>query len=281
MVVDSHHHFWDPSRRDYPWMGDELAAIRQRFGPEEFAPLLATAGVDRTIVVQTISSLDETREFLATANVTDFISGVVGWVDLTAPSVGETLAELRAVVGGNLLVGIRHQVHDEPDPRWLLRDDVRRGIAAVGEAGLVYDLLVKARELPAAVALVKEFPSMTFVLDHIGKPRIATGPRDEEWEKAMAPLARCPNVYCKLSGMVTEADWTNWSAADLMPYVSRVLDWYGPDRCMFGSDWPVCLLAADYQRVIDTLELTIEDLNPNARAGVLGQNAERAYGLST
>lgn len=281
MVVDSHHHFWDPSRRDYPWMGDELAAIRKRFGPEELAPLLAAAGVDRTIVVQTISSLDETREFLATANANDFIAGVVGWVDLTAPSVGQTLAELRAGAGGNFLVGIRHQVHDEPDPRWLLRDDVRRGIAAVGEAGLAYDLLVKTRELPAAVELVNEFPSMTFVLDHIAKPRIAAGPRDESWETAMAPLANCPNVYCKLSGMVTEANWTNWSAADLMPYVRRVLDWYGPERCMFGSDWPVCLLAADYQRVVDTLKLTIEDLNPNARAGVLGENVERAYRLST
>lgn len=281
MVVDSHHHFWDPSRRDYPWMGDELAAIRKRFGPEELAPLLAEAGVDRTIVVQTISSLDETREFLATANANDFIAGVVGWVDLTAPSVGQTLAELRAGAGGNFLVGIRHQVHDEPDPRWLLRDDVRRGIAAVGEAGLAYDLLVKTRELPAAVELVNEFPSMTFVLDHIAKPRIAAGPRDESWETAMAPLANCPNVYCKLSGMVTEANWTNWSAADLMPYVRRVLDWYGPERCMFGSDWPVCLLAADYQRVVDTLKLTIEDLNPKARAGVLGENVERAYRLST
>jgi L-fuconolactonase len=281
VVVDSHHHFWDPSRRDYPWMGDELAAIRKRFGPEELAPLLAAAGVDRTILVQTISSLDETREFLATANANSFIAGVIGWVDLTAMSVGETLAGLRAGAGGNFLVGIRHQVHDEPDPRWLLRHDVRRGIAAVGEAGLAYDLLVKTRELPAAAELVNEFPSMTFVLDHIAKPGIAAGPRDKSWETAMAPLANCPNVYCKLSGMVTEANWTNWSAADLMPYVRRVLDWYGPERCMFGSDWPVCLLAADYQRVVDTLKLTIEDLNPNARAGVLGENAERAYRLST
>ncbi|HEX7264494.1 MAG TPA: amidohydrolase family protein [Candidatus Dormibacteraeota bacterium] len=281
MVVDSHHHFWDPSRRDYPWMGEELAAIRKRFGPEELAPLLAATGVDRTILVQTISSIDETREFLATANSNDFIAGVVGWVDLTARSVSETLAELRAGVGGNYLVGIRHQVHDEPDPRWLMRKDVRRGIAAIGEAGLTYDLLVKTRELPAAVELAKEFPTMTFVLDHIAKPRIAAGPRDEDWEKAMAPLAKCPNVYCKLSGMVTEADWTNWSASDLLPYVTRVLDWYGPERCIFGSDWPVCLLAADYQRVVDTVKLTIEDLSPNSKSAVLGVNAERAYGLSS
>lgn len=280
MVVDSHHHFWDPSRRDYPWMGDELAAIRRKFGPEELAPLLAAADVDRTIVVQTISSIEETREFLAIAAANNFIAGVVGWVDLTSPSVGDELAELRAGTDGTFLVGIRHQVHDEPDPRWLLRDDVRRGIAAVGEAGLVYDLLVKTRELPAAVELVRGFPDMTFVLDHIAKPRIAAGPRDEEWERATAPLAQRPNVFCKLSGMVTEADWTDWKPADLLPYVSRVLDWFGPERCMFGSDWPVCLLAADYQRVVDTLMVTIDDLDPKARAGVLGENSARVYRLS-
>jgi L-fuconolactonase len=262
-------------------MGDELAEIRRRFGPEDLAPLIAAAGVDRTIVVQTISSVDETRDFLATAAANEFIAGVVGWVDLTSPSVDYTLAELRAGTGGHFLVGIRHQVHDEPDASWLLRDDVRRGIATVGEAGLVYDLLVKTRELPAAVELVTEFPQTTFVLDHIAKPRIAAGPRDEEWERAMAPLAQRPNVYCKLSGMVTEADWTDWKPADLGPYVRRVLDWFGPDRCMFGSDWPVCLLAADYQRVVDTLKITIEDLDPRARVGLLGENAERAYGLSS
>ena len=275
MVVDAHHHFWDPSRHDYPWMGDELAAIRRHFGPEDLAPLLAAAGVDRTILVQTISSLDETREFLATAAGTDFVAGVIGWVDLIEPSVGDTLAELRTGAGGKFLVGIRHQVHDEPDPRWLLRDDVQRGIEAVGEAGLVYDLLVKTRELPAAVELARSFPDLRFVVDHIAKPRIAAGPRDPDWEQAMAPLAGCPNVYCKLSGMVTEARWTDWTPGDLLPYVTRVLEWFGAERCMFGSDWPVCLLASDYARVLSTMRTILGD-----DGDVFGATATRVYRLS-
>jgi len=275
VVVDSHHHFWDPSRRDYPWMGEGLAAIRRRFGPAELAPLLASAGIDRTVLVQTISSLDETREFLETAASTDFIAGVVGWVDLTDPSVADTLQALRAGAGGSTLVGIRHQVHDEPDPRWLLRPDVRRGIRAVGNAGLVYDLLVRTRELPAAVELVSDFPDMRFVLDHIAKPRIAAGPRDLAWEQAMVPLADHENVACKLSGMMTEADWKSWTPHDLQPYVTRVIDWFGPGRCMFGSDWPVSLLASDYARTVTTMK-TLAGEN----ADVFGGVATRIYGLS-
>jgi len=256
-------------------MGEELAAIRRRFGPADLEPLLAAAGIDRTILVQTISSLDETREFLATAATTDFVAGVVGWVDLTESSVSDTLAELRAGPGGSFLAGIRHQVHDEPDPRWLLRDDVQRGIQKVGEAGLVYDLLVKTRELPAAVELTSRLPDQTFVLDHIAKPRIAAGPRDPEWERAMAPLADRANVYCKLSGMVTEARWKDWTPGDLMPYMSRVLEWFGPERCMFGSDWPVCLLASDYARVVSTMRAIVGDSDD-----VFGVTATRVYRLS-
>jgi len=279
VVVDSHHHFWDPSRRDYPWMGEELAPIRRPFGPADLAPLLATEGVDRTVLVQTISSLDETREFLATAVGIDFVAGVVGWVDMTEPSVGDILAELRDGAGGKFLAGIRHQVHDEADPRWLLRADVRRGIEAVGDQGLVYDLLVKTRELPAAVELASSLPGQTFVVDHIAKPRIAAGPRDKDWERAMAPLAGCANVYCKLSGMVTEARWTDWTPDDLRPYVSRVLEWFRPERCMFGSDWPVCLMAADYRRVIAALRDALKDLDPTAINEVFGDNAMRVYRL--
>jgi L-fuconolactonase len=275
VIVYSHHHFWEPSRREYPWMGDELAPIRRPFGPAELAPLLAAEGVDRTVLVQTISSLDETREFLATAAGTDFIAGVVGWLDLTDPSVGDTVAELRAGAGGNFLAGIRHQVHDEPDPRWLLRANVRRGIEAVGDAGLVYDLLVKTRELPAAVELATSLPDQTFVLDHIAKPRIAAGPRDPEWEAAIAPIAECKNVFCKVSGMVTEADWTTWTPEQLEPYVARVLDWFGPERCMFGSDWPVCLLASDYARVVRTMRAIVGESDD-----VFGATATRVYRLS-
>jgi L-fuconolactonase len=262
-------------------MGDELASIRKPFGPEELRPLLRANRVNRTVVVQTISSLDETREFLASAATTDFIAGVIGWVDLTDPSVASTLAQLRAGPGGNRLVGVRHQVHDEADDRWLLRNDVLRGLRAVGDANLVYDLLVRTRELPSAREVVRRLPDIRFVIDHIGKPHISAGVRDPEWEQAMAPLAGLPNVSCKLSGMVTEASWTAWTPDDLAPYVHRVLDWFGPGRCMFGSDWPVCLLAASYGQVLQALSYSMSELNAVEIEGVLGGNATRVYRLTT
>lgn len=271
VIVDSHHHFWDPTRREYPWMGTELASIRRPFGPNELRPLLEDNGVDQTILVQTVSSIEETHEFLETAATNDFIAGVVGWVDLTSPSVAETLASLVS----DLLVGIRHQVHDEPDPGWLLRDDVQSGIAAVGEAGLVYDLLVRARELPAALATVRRHRQMSFVIDHAAKPRIARSAWDSEWEEGLAPFSDEPNVACKLSGLVTEAEWKSWTPEQLEPYVRRVLDWFGPQRCMFGSDWPVCLLAAGYDQVLDALQKIV-----GLDEDIFGNTAVRVYGLS-
>jgi L-fuconolactonase len=233
--------------------------------------VLEENGVDRSVLVQTVSSLDETREFLETAAANEFIAGVVGWVDMTSPAVAGTLASLVS----DLLVGIRHQVHDEADARWLLRDDVQRGIAAVGEAGLVYDLLVRTRELPAALETVRRHPEMSFVIDHAAKPRIAGGSWDEQWEQALAPFSDVPNVACRLSGLVTEAGWKSWSAEQLEPYVRRVVGWFGPQRCMFGSDWPVCLLAATYDEVIDTLQQIV-----GMDAAIFGDTAVRVYGLA-
>ena len=279
-MVDAHHHFWDPARFDYPWLaGAELAPIRRRFGPEDLRPLLGEAGVDRTVLVQTISDLAETREFLATAERTEFVAGVVGWADLTDPRLPDVLRELRRGPGGSRLVGVRHQVHDEADPGWLLQPDVQGGISAVGEAGLVYDLLVRARELPAAVETARGHPGVSFVLDHLAKPRIAGGDFDRAWSEALAPLAELPNVDCKLSGMVTEADWASWKAEDLQPYLERVLELFGPERCLFGSDWPVCLLAAGYGQVLEALRASLAGLGETARAGVLGGNASRLYRL--
>ena len=270
MIVDAHHHFWDPTRHQYPWMGDELTAIRRPFGPNDLRPLIADNGVDRTILVQTISSVDETREFLDIAAANDFVDGVVGWVDLMS---GDLVGTLAALVS-DLLVGIRHQVHDEPDPRWLLRDDVQRGIAAVGEAGLVYDLLVRTRELPAALETVRRNRDVSFVIDHAAKPRIAGGSWDAEWERALAPFSDEPNVACKLSGLVTEADWRSWKPEQLEPYVRRVVGWFGSRRCMFGSDWPVCLLAASYDRVIDTMQQIV-----GLDEWIFGLTARRVYSL--
>ncbi len=277
LVIDAHHHFWDPARASYPWMTDALAPIRRRFGPEDLEPLLATNGIDQTILVQTRSSLDETREFLATAARHEFIAGVVGWVDLTG-DVPEQLKSLRAGPGGAKLVGVRHQVHDEADPEWLGKKDVRRGIAAIGKAGLAYDILVRTRELPAALALVRDNPGMRFVIDHIAKPSIATGAIDE-WSEHLAPLAAFPNVFIKLSGMVTEADWKRWTVRDIAPYVRSVLGWFGAERCVFGSDWPVCLVAASYARVIDVCGQAIGDLPAAERERIFGGNAALLYRL--
>ena len=276
MIVDSHHHFWDPGARTYPWMGPELNAIRRPFTPDDLAPIAAAAGVERTVLVQTVASIAETVEFLAIASRHPLIGGVVGWVDLTDSGVATTIDGLRLGEGGDKLVGVRHQVHDEPDPDWLRRDDVQRGLAAVEGASLVYDLLVRARELPAAHKAAKRHPGLRFVIDHAGKPRIADGARDPEWEAAMTAMAALPNVTCKLSGLVTEAGWETWTPEQLEPYIRRVIDWFGPERCMFGSDWPVCLLAAGYSEVIETIrKVAGEDED------VFSRTAMRVYGLKS
>jgi L-fuconolactonase len=278
VIVDAHHHFWDPVRADYPWLTDELALIRRAFAPDDLAPMLAATGVDATVLVQTRSSLEETREFLATAAATPIVRGVVGWVDLTDPAIGDVLAELRLEVGGDRLVGIRHQVHDEPDPDWLLRDDVRRGIQAVGGAGLVYDLLVRSRELPAAMRTARDLSGTRFVIDHLAKPPIADGIL-LPWADLMRPFGALDNVWCKVSGMVTEADWSAWQPTDLEPYVHHVLEVFGAERLLFGSDWPVCLLAASYQQVFDATRAALSELSPSETAAVFGDTAAEVYRL--
>jgi L-fuconolactonase len=278
-VIDAHQHLWDPATADYPWLTDELVTIRRRFGPEDLAPHLARAGIDRTILVQTRSSLAETRELLATAHATPFIAGVVGWVDLTNPGVADTIAALRGSPGGDRLVGIRHQVQDESDPDWLLRPDVRRGLLAVGEAGLAYDLLVRSRELPAAVTVARDMPAIRFVVDHLAKPGIASRSR-EPWESLLTDFASLDHVAVKLSGLVTEADWATWTVADLRPYVDRALAVFGSSRMLFGSDWPVCLLAAPYAVVADTARALTRGLSADEQSAVFGANAERVYRLA-
>ena len=277
--IDAHHHFWDPTRTSYPWMvGAALDPIRRPFGPNDLVPELAAQGISGTVLVQTISSLAETREFLALGASWDFIWGVVGWVDLASATVGDDLDALRDGPGGDRLVGVRHQVHDESDPDWLRRADVRRGLAAVLERGLRYDLLVRARELPAAVDTVRAFQDLQFVLDHIAKPRIAEG-EDVEWRERMGPLGALPNVAVKLSGMVTEADWASWAPADLRPFVESVVTWFGVERLMFGSDWPVCLLSTSYAGVVAGLKEALGTLSTDDEAAIFGVNAGRIYDL--
>lgn len=278
MIVDSHQHFWDLDRFEYPWMTEDLQQIRRNFGPRDLQPLLSERGVDRTVLVQAISSVDETRYLMEIAAETPFVAGVVGWVDLADPGVGAVVADLRNGEGGRYLVGIRHQVHDEADPAWLLRDEVQRGLGELAGAGLAYDLLVRTRELPAALRTARAQPELRLVIDHIAKPPIKDG-EVEAWARAMEPFAGLDNVYCKLSGIVTEADWNAWKPGDLIPYVQRVLEWFGEGRLMFGSDWPVCLLAASYGEVMDALDGALGDLGERARAKIYGENAAAFYGL--
>lgn len=280
IAIDAHHHFWDPARGHFPWMeGEAMAPIRRAFAPEHLAPLLRDAGIARSILVQAQSSEDETRAFLALAARTGFVAGVVGWIDLTSPDAHAAIARLKAAPGGGHLVGIRHQVHDEPDPRWLLRDDVRRGLAAVEAHGLAYDLLLRPREIPAAIETVAAFPGLRFVVDHAAKPMIRRGIL-APWAEAMRGFAaHRGHAWCKLSGLVTEADWQAWRAGDLRPFVATALEIFGAGRCMFGSDWPVCTLAAGYDEVIGALRECLATLGDGERARILGRNAIEAYRL--
>lgn len=279
MRVDAHHHVWDLSVRDQDWItGPELQPLRRDFGVADLAPQARAAGVDRTVLVQTITVPEETPEFLALAARSELIAGVVGWTDLTRPDVADEVARLRELPGGRHLKGIRHQVQGETDPEWLLRADVRDGLAAVAEAGLVYDLVVLPHQLPACVRTAADHPGLTFVLDHLGKPPIATGALNP-WATAVRALAELPNTVCKLSGMVTEADHAKWTVDGLRPYADTVLDAFGPGRLMFGSDWPVCTLAASYGQVVDAAEELTGGLGAEERAEVFGGTATRVYRL--
>ncbi|MFE7209535.1 amidohydrolase family protein [Streptomyces sp. NPDC001698] len=279
MTVDAHHHVWDLTVRDQDWIrGDELRPLRRNFTVEDLQPQARAAEVDRTVLVQTVTVPEETPELLALADAHDLIAGVVGWVDLTRPDIAAELARLRDLPGGRHLKGVRHQVQAEPDPRWLLRPDVRRGLVAVSDAGLVHDLVVVPRQLPACVESAAGHPGLTFVLDHLGKPPIASGER-ESWATAVRALAALPNTVCKLSGLVTEADPVTWTTADLRPYADVVLDAFGPDRLMYGSDWPVCTLAAGYAEVLAAARELTSELSAAERAAVFEGTATRVYGL--
>ncbi|HZX05731.1 amidohydrolase family protein [Kribbella sp.] len=276
--VDAHHHVWDLTVREQTWMvGPELDPIRRNFSIDDLAPLAAAADVSATVLVQTVGLVEETVEFLEIAAGNDLVAGVVGWVDLTAPDVADTLASLQARPDGSYLKGIRHQVHDEPDVDWLLRPDVQRGLKAVADAGLAYDLLTRTPHLPAALQTARELPGLTFVVDHISKPVI--GEPLTDWATQLQALAALPNTTCKLSGMVTEASWTTWKPSDLQPYADVVLQAFGSDRTMFGSDWPVCLLAATYAQVVETAETLTAHLTPTERNAVFTTTATHTYQL--
>jgi L-fuconolactonase len=278
-VIDAHHHLWDLGVRDQDWItGPALAPLRRDFLLADFRPLAEANGVTASIVVQTVTVPGETPELLALAAASDLIAGVVGWVDLTAPDIADRIAALTGSPGGDKLVSLRHQVQNEPDPAWLIRPDVLLGLTAVAEAGLAYDLVITSGQLGQATRAAAAVPGLRFVLDHLGKPPIAAG-RTEPWQTDLRALAALPNTSAKLSGLVTEADWHHWQVADLRPYAEAALEEFGPARLMFGSDWPVCTLAASYPGVLQAARDLLARLSPAEREAVFSGTASRTYGL--
>ena len=278
-IIDSHHHVWDITVRDQPWTAD-LPALRRSFHVTDLEPLAAASGVVATVLVQTIHAASETPEMLALADSSDLIAGVVGWTDVAAPDFPERLAELREGTGGRWLVGLRHQVQEMPDGSWLTEPATVKGLRQLAAAGLAFDLIVRADQIQACAAAAREVPELSFVLDHLGKPRIASG-ETEPWATDVRALSALPNVTCKLSGMVTEADHRSWTTADLRPYADTVLDAFGPDRVMFGSDWPVSTLAADYARVVETAQDLTAGLTASEHEDVFSETATRVYHLAS
>lgn len=273
MRIDSHQHFWQYNPAQHVWMTDDMAVLRRDFMPADLAPLLKSAGFAATIAVQARQILEETDWLLALADQYDFIQGVVGWVDLRADDVRD---QLQRYAGRRKLKGIRHIVHDEPDVEFMLLPEFRRGIGALAEFGLTYDLLVRPPHLPVALKLVQEFPNQPFVVDHIAKPLIQDRAL-EPWQAGLRRLAQCRNVYCKLSGMVTETAWRAWRPEDFAAYLDIVLDAFGDNRVMIGSDWPVCTLSGDYLPVMQIVMNYIDRLPRESQEKVLGGNCARFY----
>jgi len=310
VVIDAHHHLWDLARREHRWLlggqpwasDDELARLRRSFTLVELAPLAATAGVTGTVVIQTVAEPWETPDLLALAGGRDpyraedrpcevteaddalpagaerLLAGVVGWTDLTAPAVADATASLRELPGGELLCGIRHPVLAEADPGWLARPSVLRGLQALAAAGLSFDIVALPHQLRAAVSAARSVPELTMVLDHLGAPPVGSGQNGEDgaWAAAIRDLAALPNVTCKLSGAHT----TSTDAGDLRPYYQAVLDAFGPDRLMFGSDWPVSTITAPYGQVCALYQELTAQLSPAERDAIFDRTARRVYRLA-
>lgn len=275
MKIDAHHHCWRYTPEEFDWIGDDMRAIRRNFYPADLAPLLAATNVDGTVAVQARQTLEETMQLLEHTSRHPFIRGVVGWVPLADPKIAGLLDQLREE---KKLKGVRHVLQGESDA-YMADAAFNAGLRAVAAHGLSYDLLVKAPQLPAAIALVDRHPALPFVLDHIGKPVVA-GPPPSEWRRDLAELARRPNVCCKFSGVVTEVPGYAWTPELLWPYFDVALAAFGADRLMFGSDWPVCLVATEYARWDRFIESCVTGLAPAERKGILGGTATRFYRLA-
>ena len=275
LIIDSHNHFWHYDSRKYGWIGDDMPVLKRDFLPEHLQLVHQHHSVNGTIAVQARQTHEENRMLLNLARENAFIKGVVGWVDLSDDQVAE---DLDYFARDPKFVGIRHMVQSETDPEFLLREDFVRGVGLLKAYGLAYDILIHAGQLAVTNRFVMRFPDQKFVLDHIAKPAIKAGVLDP-WAQQIRALAEHPQVYCKLSGLVTEADWANWEEADVLPYLEVVCEAFGPDRLMFGSDWPVCLLAADSGRVLKVITNYIAQFDIEDQKKIMGMNALRFYNI--
>ena len=273
-MIDSHQHFWQVGRFDYPWMSSDLGVLYRDYLPDDLTPILDRNGVDKTVLVQASNSVAESRWLLDLADANPFIAGVVGWVDLT--DAGTQLDELCT---HPKFKGVRHLVESEPNDDWLIQPSVLSGLKKLAARGCTYDLLVHTRHLKYVPQVAESCPELQFVIDHLAKPPIARHEIDE-WSKAMKPVAGFPNIHCKLSGLVTEANWTSWQTDELRPYVDHALELFGVDRMMFGSDYPVCLLASSYDRVLESFQDLLKDLSDDDRDKIFSKNAARFYRLA-
>jgi L-fuconolactonase len=276
MIIDAHHHFWKFNEADYAWMDESMTVLKQDYLPEDLESQLVRSGVTGTIVVQARQKLEETEWLLNLAGHHPFIMGVVGWVDICSEQLSMQLEELSS---NPWLVGIRHVIHDEPDDDFMLRPAFIRGMEKLVQHNLAYDLLLFPKHLQRALELVSLFPEQRFVLDHISKPSIRTGILDP-WREEIIALSEHPNVWCKISGMVTEAHPQRWKYEDFIPYLDTVVEAFGMDRIMIGSDWPVCRLAGEYHQVMDIPFRYFRDLDPPEKERIFGLNCVECYELS-
>jgi L-fuconolactonase len=275
-MIDSHQHFWQVGRFDYPWMSEDLGVLYRDYLPHDLFTILQQHRITQTVLVQASNSVAESRWLLDLADANSFIAGVVGWVDLTSSEIDTQLNELSA---HPKFKGVRHLVESEPDDDWLVQPAVLSGLQKLSARGLSYDLLVHTRHLKHVSVVAETCPDLALVIDHLAKPPIARN-EIKEWSEALEPLARYPNVYCKLSGLVTETNWDSWQTDDLRPFVDCALEFFGTDRMMFGSDYPVCLLAASYDRVLDSFHEILQNLSDTDREKIFATNAAEFYRLN-
>jgi L-fuconolactonase len=277
MRIDSHQHFWQYNPAEHVWMSEEMSLLNRDFLPDDLQPLLEAIHFDGCVAVQARQNLEETRWLLELAEKHEFIKGIVGWVDLCSPDLPE---QLERFANHPKLVGVRHVVHDESDDEFMLRREFLRGISRLKKFDLTYDLLLFPKHLHTASLLAHQFPEQPFVLDHIAKPRIAQGILSP-WREDLQELARCQNVSCKLSGMVTEAIWNHWKPGEFRRYLDVVIEAFTPDRLLIGSDWPVCTLSGGYASTMGIVIEYIQQFPPTVQSGILGENCTRFYGITS